>query len=202
MTLKKIHASCASIFISVILLSACATPVVERYYRLTYASSTAESIEPTESKYELVVNQVQIPESINRLQMVVQKSSTESLVKDAQRWVAPLDEQITHAMVANLRSVLPEVWLSEGIESKASLPRFLLKTQIEKLLINAPGQVELESTWLVMDANRKVLRRQHKTILVPLATNDYESIAAGVSDAVRQLSMLVAQDISAAQKKI
>ena len=81
------------------------------------------------------------------------------------------------------------------------MPRFLLKTQIEKLLINAPGQVEVETTWLVMDANRKVLRRQHKTILVPLATADYESIAAAVSEAVRQLSSVVAQDISAAQTK-
>lgn len=199
MTLIKIPVSCASILISVTMLSACATPAVEHYYRLTYASSTAE---PVESKFELVVNQVQIPESINRAQMVLQKSPSESLVKDEQRWVAPLDEQITHAMVAHLRSALPDVWLNEGIESKASLPRFLLKTQIEKLLISAPGQIELEATWHLMDANRKVLRRQHRTILLPLATADYESIAAGVSEAVRQLSTLVAQDISATQKKM
>ena len=201
MTLKKIHASCVSIAISVILLSACATPVVERYYRLTYASNAVQAAESSEPKYELVVNQVQIPESINRPQMVLQKSPTESLVKDAQRWVAPLDEQITHAMVAHLRIALPESWLTESTESKASLPRFLLKTQIEKLLINAPGQVELEATWHVMDANRKVLGRQHKTIFLPLASNDYEAIAAGVSEAVRLLSLSVVQDISAVQNK-
>ena len=198
MRMIKIPMSCTSIVISVLLLSACATPVVEHYYRLTYASGPTQTTEP---KYELVVNQVLIPESVNRLQMVLQKSSTESLVKDDQRWVAPLDEQITHAMVAHLRTGLPDAWLTEGTESKQSLPRFLLKTQIEKLLINAPGQVEVETTWLVMDANRKVLRRQHKTILVPLATADYESIAAAVSEAVRQLSSVVAQDISAAQTK-
>ena len=199
MRLIKIPVSCAAIAASVILLAACATPVVEHYYRLTYASIAPQT---TDVKYELVVAQVLIPESVNRLQMVVQKSSSESLVKDDQRWVAPLDEQMTRALVAHLRNALPEAWLTEGTDSKPSLPRFLLKTQIEKLLINAPGQVELETTWLVMDANRTVLRRQHKIILVSLATNDYESIATGVSEAARQLSILVAQDISATQKKM
>ncbi|MES2102692.1 MAG: PqiC family protein [Pseudomonadota bacterium] len=191
--------------LSLAVLAACATPATERYYRLVYpsneSSGTGGVTAPAEIKYELVVGSVQIPESINRPQLVVQKSATESLISDDQRWVAPLDEQIAQAVIANLRSQLPGAWLASSATASAlpgqGLPRYHLKIQVEQLLILSGDKVTLEATWVLQDAGRKMLKRERTVINVPVSGPGYDPLAPAVSDAVQQLSAAVAKGMLA-----
>ena len=193
--------------LSLTVLAACATPATERYYRLVYPSSETNgaggAAAPAEVKYELVVGSVQIPESINRPQLVVQKSATESVISDDQRWVAPLDEQIAQAVIANLRSQLPGAWLASSATASAlpaqGLPRYHLKIQVEQLLMLGGDKVELEATWVLQDAGRKMLKRERTVINVPVSGPGYDPLAPAVSEAVQQLSAAVAKGMQAAR---
>ncbi|MES2072070.1 MAG: PqiC family protein [Pseudomonadota bacterium] len=188
----------------VLLLAGCATPANEHYYRLAYpAGELAADTASAGGGYELIVDSVRIPEAINRPQLVVQKSATESLISDDQRWVAPLDEQIAQTIVANLRRQLPGVWSTTGAITSAGagpgLPRYHLKIQVEQLLIESGGKVALEAIWVLQDSSRKMVKSERAVINVALNGPGYDAIAPAVSEAVRQLSVMVAKGISSAR---
>ena len=187
--------------LAILFLGACSTPVVEHFYRLSYPVA---AISQTEPEYELIIANVKLPEAVNRPQLVIQKSATEALISDEQRWVAPLDEQITQAVFAHLRAQLPDGWMasdaSTGIGAAVNLPRYHLKIQIDQLLIQSGDQLTLEATWLVQDSSRKLLKRERSVFTARLSGQFYEAVAPALSDAAQQLSNQVAKTVQHARK--
>ncbi|MFZ6657953.1 PqiC family protein [Undibacterium sp. TJN19] len=187
--------------LAILSLSACTTPVIEHFYRLNYPVAALSTAEP---KYELLIASVKLPDAVNRPQLVIQKSATESLVSDEQRWVAPLDEQITQALIAHLRTQLPEAWMSSeasaGTVASANLPRYHLKIQIDQLLIQSGDQLTLEATWLLQDGSRKLLKRDRNVFTIRLNGQGYEAVAPAVSEAVLQLSSQLVKTVQSNSK--
>lgn len=188
-----------------LLLSACATPPVEHLYRLDYPLASASQAEP---QYELVIATIKLPEAVNRQQLVIQKSATESIISDEQRWIAPLDEQLTLSLIAHLRKNLPDAWLSSdtGISagiatnSGGNLPRYQVKVQVDQLLINRGEQLTLEASWVVLDGSRKLLKREHKVFTVRLNGAGYDAVAPAMSEAAKQLAEQVGVSVAGVRK--
>jgi uncharacterized lipoprotein YmbA len=188
-----------------ILLAACATPPVEHLYRLDYPLASSSQ---AEAQYELVVATIKLPEAVNRQQLVIQKSATESIVSDEQRWLAPLDEQLTNALTAHLRKNLPDAWLSSDTGINAgiaatpgnTLPRYLVKVQVDQLLIQSGDQLTLEASWVVLDSSRKLKKREHQVFTVRLNGTAYEAVAPAMSEAARQLAEQVGASVAEARK--
>ncbi|MES2041016.1 MAG: PqiC family protein [Pseudomonadota bacterium] len=188
-----------------LLLAACATPPVEHLYRLDYPLASTSQAEP---QYELVIATVKLPEAVNRQQLVIQKSATESLISDEQRWLAPLDEQLTLSLIAHLRTRLPDAWLSSdtgisaGIAANpgGNLPRYQVKVQVDQLLINSGDQLTLEASWVVLDSSRKLLKREHKVFTVRLNGSAYEAVAPAMSEAAKQLAEQVGVSVLTVRK--
>lgn len=193
--------SLIALSLSSLLLVACSTPPVEHLYRLDYPLASSSQ---AKAQYELVVATVKLPEAANRPQLVIQKSATESIISDEQRWIAPLDEQLTLSLIAHLRQHLPDAWLSSdtgisaGIATSpdSNLPRYLVKVQVDQLLINSGDQLTLEASWLILDHSRKLLKREHKVFTVRLNGSAYEAIAPAMSEAARQLAEQVGGSVS------
>ncbi|BBB62516.1 hypothetical protein UNDKW_4243 [Undibacterium sp. KW1] len=191
--------------LATLLLAACATPPVEHLYRLDYPVASSSQ---AEAQYELVVATVKLPEAVNRQQLVIQKSATESIVSDEQRWLAPLDEQLTNALTAHLRKNLPDAWLSSDIGINAgvattpgnSLPRYQVKVQVDQLLIQSGDQLTLEASWVVLDQGRKLLKREHQVFTVRLNGPAYEAVAPALSEAARQLAEQVGASVAGVRK--
>lgn len=188
-----------------LLLAACATPPVEHLYRLDYPLSSTSQAEP---QYELVIASIKLPEAVNRPQLVIQKSATESIITDEQRWIAPLDEQLTLAIIAHLRTRLPDAWLSSDTGISAgiatthnnSLPRYQVKVQIDQLLIHSGEQLTLEASWVILDSSRKLLKREHKVFTARLNGQSYEAVAPAMSEAVKQLAEQVGVSVVGVRK--
>lgn len=187
------------------LLAACTTPPVEHLYRLDYPLANTSQ---AEAQYELVVATIKLPEAVNRQQLVIQKSATESIVSDEQRWLAPLDEQLTNALTAHLRKNLPDAWLSSDTGINAgiaatpgnTLPRYHVKVQVDQLIINSGEQLTLEASWVVLDSSRKLRKREHQVFTVRLNGPAYEAVAPAMSEAARQLAEQVGVSVQAVRK--
>ncbi|MFZ6709632.1 PqiC family protein [Undibacterium sp. TC9W] len=194
-----------TISLATLLLAACATPPVEHLYRLDYPLASASQ---AEAQYELVVATIKLPEAVNRQQLVIQKSATESIVSDEQRWLAPLDEQLTNALTAHLRKNLPDAWLSSDTGINAgiaatpgnTLPRYQVKVQVDQLIINSGEQLTLEASWVILDSSRKLLKREHQVFTVRLNGPAYEAVAPAMSEAARQLAERVTVSVQEARK--
>ncbi len=191
--------------LAALLLAACATPPVEHLYRLDYPVASSSQ---AEAQYELVIATIKLPEAVNRQQLVIQKSATESIVSDEQRWLAPLDEQLTQALTAHLRKNLPDAWLATdtGIQAGiattpgTSLPRYLVRVQVDQLLIQSGEQLTLEASWVILDGNRKLKKREHQLFTIRLNGAGYEAVAPAMSDAARQLAEQVTASVQAVRK--
>lgn len=175
-------------------IAGCATPADEHYYRLSYPAAPAL---PASASYEVVVDGVSIPDALNRPQLVLQKSSTEALIDDAQRWLAPLDEQLGQALIGQLRSKLPQAWVGADVKASQGMARYYLKLQVEQLLapMDGGGEVVLEANWSLLDGARQLQQRRHALIKMPRGGAGYETVAPAVSAAVEALATEIAQVI-------
>lgn len=191
--------------LATLLLVACTTPPVEHLYRLDYPLASASQ---AEAQYELIVATIKLPEAVNRQQLVIQKSATESIVSDEQRWLAPLDEQLTNALTAHLRKNLPDAWLSTDTSINAgiaatpgnTLPRYQVKVQVDQLIINSGEQLTLEASWVILDSSRKLRKREHQVFTVRLNGTAYEAVAPAMSEAARQLAEQVGVSVAGVRK--
>ncbi|MFZ6861936.1 PqiC family protein [Undibacterium sp. Ji67W] len=174
-------------------LVACASPNKDRFYQLTYANQDRTS---GDAKYDVIFDTVTIPDGVNRPQLVIQKSPTESQILDEQRWVAPLDEQIRQTFLANLQAQLPEAWLAQRADSHATLPRYFVHAEIQQLQITPGQDVAVDLVWIISDGNKKPLRRQHLRRSLALNSADYGDIAPAISSVLRSLSDNMAKDIA------
>ena len=181
------------------MLSGCASPATERFYSLDYERQTKPASEASALAYEILIESVKIPDAINRPQFVIQHDSGELSMLEHQRWLAPLEEQIALALAGNLRTSLASAWVTTEPAEQASLPRLRLRIEVQRLLLKPGKSAELDISWVVLDKDRKALRRQHQLITVPVASTQYAALAASVSDAIRQLSTAIAVDIKALQ---
>ena len=175
-------------------LAGCASPNKEHFYQLSYAHHEPAS---SDTKYDVILEAVTIPEMINRPQLVVQKSVTELQILDEQRWIAPLDEQIRQALQADLQAQLPQAWLHQRPLLHATGVRYFVNVEVQQLHIAPAKEVQMEMVWVISDTNKKILRRQQLQRSVALNNNDYSSIAPAISEVLQKLSISVANDIKA-----
>jgi len=182
----------ASILLLALAFAGCASPNKDRFYQLSYALHDTVSVA---TKYDVILDSITVPDAINRPQLVVQKSATESQILDEQRWISPLDEQIRQAVQANLQAQLPQAWLSQRPQVHVELPRYFVHVEVEQLQISSGQEVAIEMTWVISDANRKPLRRKQLRRSIALSNGDYASIAPAISKVLMTLSENIANDI-------
>jgi uncharacterized lipoprotein YmbA len=173
-------------------LVACSTPAPEHFYSLDYAKPGNTDAAP---RYELILDSIKIPESLNRPQFVIQHTTDEADILDDQRWLAPLDEQIGAAVSGNLRAALPTAWIAMENAAHTDLPRYQLKIEVQRLVLNPGKPTELEVSWQIVDSSKKLQSRHRQLFTAPTNSASYAALAASVAEAVRQLSGAIAADV-------
>ncbi|MES2887342.1 MAG: PqiC family protein [Pseudomonadota bacterium] len=174
-----------------------------RYYQLLPVPVTAPAA--AVPAYELVVDTVRLPEELDRAAMVVRHSPTQSRVLDDHRWLSPLSDQLTHTLVSNLQSALPQAWVRlPASPARAQQPRFGLRIEVEQMALSADARVTLVASWTLLDAKNTVLRRDRAALeatapassLTGTASSgrvDPDALARAASQAVAQLAEQIAQ---------
>ena len=176
-------------------LSGCASPAKEHFYQLSFAAPISTAEVAAHAAYDVQIEYVRIPEAINRPQLVVQQTATEALVRDDQRWIAPIDEQMRQALQANLQAQLPHAWVSEHPQGNMSTTRYRISIDVRDLRTTLASEVSMDVVWVIADANKHPLRRQQRRISVPLKDSDYRSIAPAISAGLQNASLMMADDV-------
>lgn len=131
------------LMIGLALLSGCASPGF-RYHTLQPASGAAQMSSP---RYRVRLTVVQIPAEVDTEQLVVRASNNTLTREPADRWAAPLTDEI--------RGALDDAWrLDYGVEdvqneadASYSIPR--VGVQVQKLDATLASHVELVANWWV-----------------------------------------------------
>lgn len=178
----------ALLFAAAFALAGCSTP--ELYYRLS-----ADGPLPSQSSgMSLGVGPVELPDYIDRGELVFQSSETRFEVPYEQRWAGSLRDSSTRAIGVNLARRLG----TSNLHTYPWLPGTRLDYQV-RISVNqfharSGGDAILEVRWTIEDGKNRVLSRNSGTFREPVKKDGYEGIVAAESRLLSQLSEAVAAD--------
>ena len=175
-----------------------ATP---RFYMLspTVEHKASPDTDSGDNPTVIGIASVQVPEYLNRPQIVKRLDQTELALGEFNRWAEPLADNIFQVIVENLSNLLNEdnirIFTWRGI----SPVDYKLEIQVMQMDGNPGETVSLVARWAILDERGNemiMMRRTH--ISEAVGENDYKALVAAHSVVVRKLS----EDIAAGIRSI
>ena len=184
-------------FSGILLLSACGTTQQSNFYQFE------ESINPALSGVEkgavIGIGLIQLPEYIDRPQIVTRKSAYLLNIAEFERWAEPLNESVTRLLVMNISNHLNSnrvYWLPRQDRN------FPLEIRIVIDIGRFDGQlgkdVALESRWTIFDKKNKPLLTKVSLIKEKVQGESYEDLVIAMNQALKTLGA----EISAASRLV
>ncbi|OPY84628.1 MAG: hypothetical protein A4E72_02139 [Syntrophus sp. PtaU1.Bin208] len=180
-----------------LLLAGCASAPSARFYALTpldqkesQASSPQGAIPRSVS-----IAPVEIPDYLDRPQIVTRDGRNELILAEFDRWAGSLQDNITTVLMDNLSLLLgsDRIFIHPRVRTEKS--DYLLVLRILRLDCTPGDQVLLKAQWTVFSDQDRVGVSRMATLTEPLADNRYETLAAAASSALAQLSREIARDL-------
>lgn len=139
------------------------------------------------------VGDVQLPPTLDRLEMVLRGPGTQVQVLGSDRWAAPLKGLVQETMTQDLRDRLGDsAVLAPGTPAQPGKVQILLLT-FQEFSADASGRVTLDASWAVGRGNppKPVLNRQ-TTLHVNAGSTTPGAVAEGMSRALGALADRIA----------
>ncbi len=172
-------------------LSSCSTP--ELYYRLS-----ADGPLPAQSNgLSLGVGPIELPDYIDRGELVFQSSETRFEVPYEQRWAGSLRDTTTRAIGVNLARRLGTSNLHNYPWPPGTPLDRQVRINVNQFHARSGGDAILEASWTIEDGRSHVLKRGSGTFREPVTKDGYEGIVAAQSRLLTQLSEVLAAQFPA-----
>ena len=180
------------------LLAGCGSTPMTQFYKLSSLPS-AQQENPAALLGENItigVGPVELPEYLDRPQIVTRKSQNQLEISEFHRWAGSLPQGFSRVLAKNISTLLPTdrvaVFPWEGTFS----PTYQVKLEVEQFDGQVGKQVFLRVIWsLVGQEGAKVLVVRKTLIEEPVLTNDYDGLVAAQSNALATLSREVVEEI-------
>lgn len=181
------------------LLAGCAAPPRVHYYTLLppAAAAAGSASKAASRRYAISVQQVSLPEQVNRPQIVIGSGDTTQVTPlNESLWVSPLDDQVRRALSADLSSRLGVLDIAADT-APSSLPVWEVFLTVQRFDAIFGKKTILDATWRLvpLHAREKQPAICRAEITVPVGTG-VPALVAGQRTAVRTLSSLIAEQIS------
>jgi uncharacterized protein len=185
--------------LSALLITGCARSPAALFYLLTPVPPAAPGVPgvPAEaSRAWIKVLPVQIPDYLERSQMVTRAGTNQIEVAEYHRWGGSLSDNMTAVLAADLGNYLASerVYAAPGYgEAK---PDYLVHLQLLRLDAVPGDRLLLEVRWAILHGTGEGDAVRHQaSFSEPLGDRRYESVAAGVSRVLGRLGAQMAQQI-------
>ena len=180
------------------LLAGCGSTPLTQFYKLSFLPS-AQQENPAASPGENIaigVGPVELPEYLDRPQIVTRKSENQLEISEFHRWAGSLPQGFSRVLAKNISNLLPTdrvaVFPWEGNFS----PTYQVKVEVEQFDGQVGKQVSLRVNWsLVGQEGNKELAVRKSFIEEPVPTKDYDGLVAAESNALATLSREVVEEI-------
>jgi uncharacterized lipoprotein YmbA len=187
------------IFLSaaMLLLIACGKTAPTRFYVLHPMADARNASRPAPADdITLAVLPVNMPEHLNRSQIVTRQSRHAVTVDEFNRWAEPLDASFTMILAENLSLLLNSNRISVLSRLKFSRYDYHLKVDIIRFDGQIGGEAGLTCRWSLFSGDEKsLLVVQRSDIKRPVQGNDYQGLVETLSRIAADLSQEIADRI-------
>jgi len=180
-------------------LGACGTTPPTKFFLLSPLPATETTAASGDHQLRLGVGPINLPEYLDRPQIVTREADTEMRLADDHRWAEPLKENFAHVLGENLSRLLGTGQVHEFPWSPAQPIDYQIVVNVIRFESDASGKVSLVARWDIRGGHDKpLLASRRSDISVPVQNPaSYESIVSASSRALAQLS----REIGAAIKQ-
>jgi hypothetical protein len=177
-------------------MNGCGTTKPSRFYALTPVPEALTS-RPADGP-AIGVGPVRVAEYLDRSHIVRDKGSNEIQLDDFNRWIEPLDGNITRVLGLNLSAMVPTGELHRFPWRQATAIDFQVVVNIIRFHANTDNEILLTASWSLLDGRGQTLVPSNLTVLtVQAADAEYTSLAIAMSEALARLSREIAEAIQA-----
>lgn len=192
-----------SFVIAAVSLSGCASSAPSRFYTLHGPGdgSAPSRASAAESKIFIGIGPVEIPDYLNRPQIVTRSGLNELNYAEYDRWAGSFEDEVARVLAENISVQLADRQMSVlpwGSFATSSFPfKYRLAVSIMRFEGALKGSVVLKAQWTLYDeSGKKVLLMRDSSISEQAQGNDYASLVEAMSRAIAKLSDEVASAIA------
>ena len=179
--------------VSTLVVNGCSTGPPARLYVLTILPR-AESVPPATGgrKISIGVGPVELPQYVNRPQMVTGQQSSELQSAASAQWAEPLQDSCARVLAENLSLLLATDRVAI-FPWKTFVPEYQVVVEVTHFLGQTGGEVSLVALWSILNKDgREALVSKKSSFRESTGSSEYEALAAAMSRAVAALSRDIA----------
>jgi hypothetical protein len=187
----------AFLFVAFLLAGCSSTPPV-RFYNLNSLPGVQQEnfTAILGDDIAIGVGPVELPEYLNRPQIVTRKSQNQLEISEFHRWAASFPRDFSRVLAKNIANLLPTNRVKIYPWADSFSPIYQVKLEVEQFDGQLGEQIFLRVTWsLVGQEGKKELLVRKTLIEEPVLTDDYEGLVAAQSNALATLSREIAEEI-------
>ena len=187
--------------VSIFTVNGCSTGPSARLYVLT-SLTRVESVPQAMGRRDVAigVGPVELPQYVNRLQIVTGYNSPELQSSYSAQWAEPLQDGFTRVLAENL-SLLLATDRVVIFPWKSFVPEYQVVIEVTRFVGQTGGEVSLAALWSILSKNGKdVLVSKKSSFHESTGSSEYAALAAAMSRTVAALSRDIAVAVVALQQ--
>jgi uncharacterized protein len=170
---------------TLILLSACASHPDHFYVLNTQPAGAGEA---RTSPVALAGLKVTLPSLVDRPEMVLNTSANDVIVREHERWAAPLSDLVTQTLARDLERRRSDLLVADPSASHSSGSVLKINVDVVQLTVHKGGQASIEAHWRILDPRTGKEAVGSDVFTAPLGQNDYAAVAQALSQCLGQLA--------------
>jgi hypothetical protein len=181
-------------------LAGCSSSPASRFYTLSplVLQEAKPSPQPATSQVSVSIAPVEIPDYLDRPQMVTHDGQNRLRLAEFDRWGGSLGDNISAVLAENLGLLLNSERVYVFPRTGSEKPDYNLAVRVLRLDCVPAGQALLKAQWtLFSGAKGKDVTTRVSTFSERLNDRGYETMAAAVSRTIEQVSREIAREITA-----
>lgn len=201
-TMSRFLFTLFTLIISLMVLAGCARTHPTRFYILhPLDSSDTERPEPQVAEHDGIaigIGPVELPEYLNRPQIVTRISKDELQLSEFHRWASPLQHNFPSVLAENLSILLSTERVAVFPWKRSTPIDYRVTLEIIRFDCKPGGNASLIARWSIFGEDKKnALSIKRSSITEPVSAHDYEAIVSAKSKTLSALSLEIAKEIKA-----
>lgn len=188
-----------------VLLSACATDSshVAHFYLLTPVETTVPVVSG-QPPISLLVGPVEVPQYLNRAQIVTQSGPNELDMAEYDRWGDNFKKNLTRVLAENLAKQWPTERVFMAGTPNVGVTDFRVEVEIIRFERGVDQRVHLTARWYISQGEQYKGDMAHLTELTSpqVAAADYPAIVAAMSGLIGELGRAITNELRVLAKSL
>jgi len=180
---------------ALLVLTGCGTTPPTNFYVLSPTAGGSTPRSAGGDQKIVGVGPVEVAAYLDRSQMVIREDPNRLDLADFHQWAEPISDNIATVLAENLSTLLPQT--HPIVRPWSDVPTdYQVVVKILRFDSDPSGKITLRSSWAIVDRGDHSYRVLRESGIVQQARGTgFEDIAAGMSDALHELSKEIAEEL-------